>query len=216
MDDDPVEQRQRHHDADAGSLRDDRGRQCAKLIGKPFIGGMQGHRIGRSLAGAESNPAGDHRGEPDRPEHRKLGQRPDEAHDQQRPACLHSIDDEAGNDRRNRKQQEETRADQSELAWAELQLLHDRHGGDPDHRLVGKVDQHEQEQQRDDQPSFPRRFRGVGGWRPRRRRRAVSRISTAVDREAWTLMGNSVQALGTCPYLQIRVRGGTKARDFRP
>jgi hypothetical protein len=31
------------------------------------------------------------------------------------------------------------------LAWAELELLHDQDGGDPDHRLVGKIDQHEQE-----------------------------------------------------------------------
>ena len=33
-------------------------------------------------------------------------------------------------------------------------------------------------------------------------RTAVSRILALVDREAWTLIGNSVQALGTCPYLQ--------------
>ena len=107
---------------------------------------MQRHRIGRPLAGAERDPASDQRREPDRPEHRKLGQRPDKAHGQQRPARLHPVDDEAGDDRGNCKQQVETRADQSELAWAQLELLHDRDGGDPDHRLVGKVDQHEQEQ----------------------------------------------------------------------
>ena len=105
--DEPVEQQQRHHYADAGSLRDDRGGQCAELVGKPFVGRMQCHRISRSLAGAEGDPAGDQRHEPYRPEHRKLGQCPDEAHGQQRPARLHPIDDEAGNDRRNRKQQEE-------------------------------------------------------------------------------------------------------------
>ena len=42
-------------------------------------------------------------------------------------------------------------------------------------------------------------------------RTAVSRISALVDREAWTLMENSVQVPGTHPYLTW-VRVGTKAR----
>jgi len=43
------------------------------------------------------------------------------------------------------------------------------------------------------------------------RRWAVSLISAPVDREDWTLMGNSVQAPGTHPYLN-KVRMGTNAR----
>ena len=91
-------------------------------FGKPFVGRMQRHRISRPLAGAERDAAGNEGREPDRPEHRELGQCPDEAHDQQRPARLHPIDDKAGHDRREREQQEETRAEQPELARAEIQL----------------------------------------------------------------------------------------------
>jgi len=43
-------------------------------------------------------------------------------------------------------------------------------------------------------------------------RTAVSRISAFAEREAWTLIGNSVQVAGTQPYLLFRVRRGTKAR----
>jgi len=38
----------------------------------------------------------------------------------------------------------------TELAGTQLQLLHDRDCGDPNHCFVGEVDQHEQEQQNDD------------------------------------------------------------------
>ena len=57
---------------------------------------------------AESDPARHDRGKPDCPDHRKLGQRPDQSHDHQRPARLHSIDDEAGGDRRHGEQQVKT------------------------------------------------------------------------------------------------------------
>jgi hypothetical protein len=63
---------------------------------------------------------------------------------------------------RHRKQQVKARAEQSELARAQLQLLHDRDCGDPNHRLVGEIDQHEEEQQSDDQPSLLRSPGAVG------------------------------------------------------
>src|SRR4029077_1091823 len=83
----------------------------------------------------------------------KLRQRPDDAHRQQHPAGLHPVDQKAGRDRRDREQQEETGTDQSELARTELQLLHNRNSGDPDNRLVGEIDQHENEEQHHHDPS---------------------------------------------------------------
>jgi hypothetical protein len=39
----------------------------------------------------------------------------------------------------------------------QAQLLHDRHAGEPDHHLVGEIDQHEQEQQCRNSPGATRR-----------------------------------------------------------
>jgi hypothetical protein len=36
---------------------------------------------------------------------------------------------------------------ETELLGTEVQLLHDRHAGQPDDRLVGRIDQHEAEEQ---------------------------------------------------------------------
>ena len=160
-----LSERQRHHDADAGALRDDGRGQGAQLVGKPFVGRVQCHGIGRPLAGTERDARGDDRRKADGPEHRELGQGPDEPHDQQRPARLDPVDDKAGDDSRDRKQQEKARAEQAELARARCSSSHDRHRGDADHRLVGEVDHHEQEQERDDQPGprYGRRGLRLGG-----------------------------------------------------
>ena len=112
-------------------------------LGNHFISRMQRHRAGRPFAGAERDAASHQGPEPDRAHHRKLGQRPDQAHREQYPARLNAINEKAGRDRRERKQQVEARADQAELARAELQFLHDRDGSDPDHRLVGEIDHRE-------------------------------------------------------------------------
>jgi hypothetical protein len=85
---------------------------------------------------------------------------------------LDPVDDEAGDDRGDREQQEKARAEQAELARAETELVHDRHRGDADHRLVGEVDHHEQKQEGDHQPGLarpdrqPRRVerRSPGNW----------------------------------------------------
>ncbi len=152
-DDDQVEQRQRHHDADAGALRDDCRRQGPQFVRKPFVGRMQRDRIGRTFAGAEHDTAGNQRREAHGADHGELRQRPDHPHHQQHPARLHMIADEADHDRGQREQQEEARAHQSELARGQLQLFHDGHSGETDDRLVGEIDQHEKEHQADDQPA---------------------------------------------------------------
>ena len=52
---------------------------------------------------------------------------------------------------------------QTELLGIELQVGHDRHAGEPDHDLVGEVDQHAQEQEKCDSPGpFRRRLAAHG------------------------------------------------------
>ena len=59
----------------------------------------------------------------------------------------HAVGDEADQHRGDGEQEEERRADQPELLGRQLQLGHDRLGGEADHDLVGEVDQHEEEDQ---------------------------------------------------------------------
>ena len=74
-----------------------------------------------------------------------------------------AIDDEADDDGRDRKQQEERRAELAELLRIELQLGHDRHAGKADHDLVGEIHQHEQKQEKRDLPgALGRRLCGHG------------------------------------------------------
>jgi len=90
-----------------------------------------------------------------------LRQRPDQRQSQQDPARGDAVDDEADNDGRDRKQEEERGAEQSELFRLELQLAHDRHAGEADHDLVREIHQHEEKQQKRDSPGpFWRRLRG--------------------------------------------------------
>jgi hypothetical protein len=106
--------------------------------------GVGGDRIGRPLGGAEEDATGDQYLEAHCAQHRELQHRPEGGHDQQRVPGLDAVGDETDQYGREREHEEERRADQSELLGAELQLLHDRLGGEADHHLVGEVDQHEQ------------------------------------------------------------------------
>ena len=146
-DDDPVERRHGDDDAERRALGDDRRRHAAQRVGKPLVDRVQGHRRGRPFARAQDDPAGDQHLERDRAQHGELHDRPDDRHDQERVAGLDAIGDEADHDAGDREQEEERRAEQAELLGAELQLGHDRLGGQADHHLVGEVDQHEQEEQ---------------------------------------------------------------------
>ena len=79
------------------------------------------------------------------------------------PARLGAIDQESDGDGRDRKQEEERRAEQAELLRLELQLGHDRHAGETDHDLVREIHQHEEKQQERDPPgTFGSRWRGHG------------------------------------------------------
>jgi hypothetical protein len=113
---------------------------------------MQGDRVRRPFTGTQHDAAGDQGAETDGAQHRKLGQRPDQGHGQQRPARLDVVDEKAGGDRRQREQEEEAGVDQPELLWRQDEILHDRHAGQADDDLVGKIDQHEEEQQDNDGP----------------------------------------------------------------
>ena len=161
IDDDPVQRRHRKDHAERRTLRENGGGQRALLVGKPFVERMRRHRERRPLAGAEDDAADQKRGETDRAHHRKLRHRPDHRHRQQHPAGVDAIDDEADDDGRDRKQEEERRTEQAELLRRELQFVHDRRAGEADHDLVGKVHQHEQEEEKCDLPGARRRFLGV-------------------------------------------------------
>ena len=50
---DVVENRNGQHDTDRGALRNHSGRQRSEFIREPFVCGMDGYRIGGSLAGTE-------------------------------------------------------------------------------------------------------------------------------------------------------------------
>ena len=169
IDDDPVQRRHREDHAERRALRQDRGRQRALLVGKPFVDRMRRHRERRPLAGAEDDAADQERGEADGADHRKLRQRPDHRQRQQHPARRDAVDDEADDDGRDRKQEEERGAEQAELLRLELQLGHDRHAGEADHDLVGEIHQHEQEQEEGDFPGALGRRRRLRGhdWSPR-------------------------------------------------
>ena len=160
IDDDPVQRRHREDHAERRTLRQNRGRQRPLLVGKPFVDRMRRDRERRPLAGAEDDAADQERGEADGADHRKLRQRPDHRQRQQHPAGVDAIDDEADDDGRDRKQEEERGAEQAELLRLELQFGHDRHAGKTDHDLVGEVHQHEQEQEKRDLPGALRRFLG--------------------------------------------------------
>jgi hypothetical protein len=147
MDNDPVERRHGDDDAERRALGNDGGRHAAQRIGEPFVDGVGGDRRRRAFAGAQDDAAGDQHFQAHRAQHRELHQRPDDRHDQQRVAGLHAVGDEAHHDGRESEQEEERRADQPELLGRKLQLGHDRLGGQPDHDLVGEVDQHEEEEQ---------------------------------------------------------------------
>ena len=165
IDDDPVQRRHREDHAERRALRQDRGRQRALLVGKPFVDRMRRHRERRPLAGAEDDAADHQRGETDGADHRELGHRPDHRHRQQNPAGLDPVDDEADRDGRGREQEEKRGTQESELFRAEFQLVHDRRAGEADHDLVGEIDQHEQEQEKRDFPgAFRRRLHGHGSF----------------------------------------------------
>ena len=163
IDDDPVQRRHREDHAERRALRENGGGQRPLLVGKPFVDRMRRHRERRPLAGAEDDAADHQRGETDGADHRKLRHRPDHRHREQHPAGVDAVDDEADDDGRDRKQEEERGAEQAELLRRELQFVHDRRAGEADHDLVGKVHQHEQEQQKRDFPgALGRRLRGHG------------------------------------------------------
>ena len=147
VDDDPVERRHGDDDAERRALGDDRRRHAAQRVGKPLVDRVQGHRRGRPFARAQDDAAGDQHLERDRAQHGELHDRPDDRHDQKRVAGLDAIGDEADHDAGDREQEEERRAEQAELLGTQLQLGHDRLGGEAHHHLVGEVDQHEQEEQ---------------------------------------------------------------------
>ena len=134
------------------ALGDDGGRQAAQRIGEPFVDGVGGDRRGRAFARAEDDAAGDQHFQADRAQHRELHQRPDDRHHQERVARLHAVGDEAHDHRGQGEQEEEGRADQPELLGGQMELGHDRLGGEPDHDLVGEVDQHEEKDQRGHAP----------------------------------------------------------------
>jgi hypothetical protein len=148
IDDDPIQRRNRQDDTKGRSLRQDRGRHRALLVGEPFVDRVHRHRCRRAFAGAEHDAADQERGERDGADHRKLRQRPDHRERQQHPARRHLVDDEADHDGRDREQEEERRAEQTELLGLELQLGHDRNAGETDDDLVGEVHQHEKKQEK--------------------------------------------------------------------
>ena len=148
LDDQPVERRHGQDDAEGRALGDDGGRDAALRIGEPFVERVGGDRARRPVGQAKDDAAGDQHPQAGRDQHRQLHQRPDEGHDQQRMAGLETVGDEAHHHGRDRRQEEERRAHQlPEIARREFQLFHDRLGGQPDHDLVGEVDQHEEEDQ---------------------------------------------------------------------
>src|SRR6266850_2063506 len=59
---DPVEQRQCHHDTDRPALHNDGGRKGTQFVGEPFVGGMQRHRCCGTFAGPECDTTG-HQGQ---------------------------------------------------------------------------------------------------------------------------------------------------------
>ena len=152
IDDDPVERRHGDDDAERRALGDDGGRQAAQRIGEPFVDGVGGDRRGRAFAGAQDDAAGDQHFQADRAQHRELHQRPHDGHHQERVARRHVVGDEAHDHRGQGEQEEERRADQPELLRRQMELGHDRLGGQPDHDLVGEVDQHEEKDQRGHAP----------------------------------------------------------------
>jgi len=152
IDDDPVERRHGDDDAQRRSLGDDGGRHAAMRIGEPLVDGVGGDRRGRAFARAQDDAAGDQHFQADRAQHGKLHQRPHDRHHQQRVARLHAVGDEAHDHRREGEQEEERRADQTELLGLQVQVGHDRLRGQPDHDLVGEVYEHEQEDQRGHAP----------------------------------------------------------------
>ncbi len=152
MDDDEVEHRDGHDDAQRRALGDDGGRHAAMRIREPFVDGVGGDRRGRALARAQDDAAGDQHFQADRAQHGELHQRPYDRHHQERVARLHAVGDEAHDHRREGEQEEERRADQAELLGLQMEVGHDRLRGQPDHDLVGEVDQHEQEDQRGHAP----------------------------------------------------------------
>ena len=152
IDDQPVQRRHGENDAEGRPLRQHRGRQRALLVGKPFVDRVDGDRKRRAFAGAEDDAADHQRHETAGSDNGKLCQGPDQRQRQQHPARRDAIDDEADDDGRDREQEEERRAEQAELFGVELEVGHDRNGGEADDDLVGEVDHHEQEQQERDAP----------------------------------------------------------------
>ena len=86
----PVDDHGQHgneqNDAQRRPLRDDRGRNRARLVGKPFVGRVGRNRITRPFAGTEQYTACNQHFDPDRPSQRKLRDRPNADERQQRPA----------------------------------------------------------------------------------------------------------------------------------
>ena len=71
--DNPFHKRNGNDDADRCTLRNEGAGQGAQMVGEPFIGGVQGDRIGRAFARPERDAAGQQRGEADGAEHGELG-----------------------------------------------------------------------------------------------------------------------------------------------
>ncbi len=125
---------------------------AAQRVGKPFVERMDGDRTGRAFTGPEQDATDQQRLERRAHHDRELHQRPDDRHAEQHVARLYAIGEEATDHAGNGEQEEERGAQQAELIRRELQLLHDRLGGQADDDLVGEVDQHEEEDEGGDAP----------------------------------------------------------------
>ena len=113
---------------------------------------MHGDRTGRAFTGAEQDAADQQRLERRAHHDRELHERPDDRHAEQHVARLDAVGEEAAQYAGNGEQEEERGTQQAKLIRRELQLFHDRLGGQADDDLVGEVDQHEEEDEGGDAP----------------------------------------------------------------
>ena len=130
-------------------------RELRTLIAEAASHGLYSNLITSGALGGEREIAAfaeaglRHDAEACREQHRELHQRPDQRHHEQGVLGLHPVGDEADDHGGDREQEEERRAQQPELLGGEAEALH---ADQPDHDLVGEVDEHEEEEEERDPP----------------------------------------------------------------
>ncbi|MPM63936.1 hypothetical protein SDC9_110821 [bioreactor metagenome] len=151
-DDDGGQGGRRDHRAEGRAGGDQVAGQRAVLRAEPAVGRGQRHGGGRPFGPAEHDPGHQqHRGAATG-EHRELHHRPDHAHGEEDPLHRVAAGEEAGDDRDDRVEEEESASDEAELDRGDPQVRHGVAGHQAEDGLVRERDDLEQHQHGRDDP----------------------------------------------------------------